>query len=78
MLGNRLQVDEIRSLCDMDAGILSPRVYSDEQIYQLELERIFGRAWMLLCPEAQIPEPGDYFNTYVGADRVSKCCLNIT
>ena len=70
MLGNRLQADEIRSLCDMDAGILSPRVFSDEAIYQLELERIFGRAWGLLCPEAQIPNPGDFFNTYVGADRV--------
>jgi phenylpropionate dioxygenase-like ring-hydroxylating dioxygenase large terminal subunit len=62
--------EELRSLCDMDAGELSPRVYTDERIHRLELERIFGRAWTLLCPEGQIPNPGDFFNTYVGADRV--------
>ena len=62
--------EDISELCDMDAGVLSPRIYTDEGVYRLELERIFGRAWVLLCPEQQIPNPGDYFNTYVGADRV--------
>ena len=38
------RADELRELCDMDAGVLSPRVYCDDWIYQLELERIFGRA----------------------------------
>jgi 3-phenylpropionate/trans-cinnamate dioxygenase alpha subunit len=62
--------EDIRRLCDMDEGVLSPRVYTDEAIYRLELERIFGRAWLLLCPDQQIPNPGDFFNAYVGADRV--------
>jgi biphenyl 2,3-dioxygenase subunit alpha len=62
--------DELRTLCDMDAGVLSPRIFADQDIYRLELDRIFGRAWVLLCPEQEIPNPGDFFNTYVGADRV--------
>jgi phenylpropionate dioxygenase-like ring-hydroxylating dioxygenase large terminal subunit len=66
---DRRSVD-IRALCDMDEGVLSPQIFSDEAIYQLELERIFARSWMLLCPELQIPKPGDFFTTYVGADRV--------
>jgi phenylpropionate dioxygenase-like ring-hydroxylating dioxygenase large terminal subunit len=65
-----LSPDDLRTLCDMDEGVLSPRIYADEAIYRLELDRIFGRAWVLLCPEQQIPKPGDFFNTYVGADRV--------
>jgi phenylpropionate dioxygenase-like ring-hydroxylating dioxygenase large terminal subunit len=70
MSASGLRNEELREMCNMDVGLLSPRVFSDERIYQLELERIFGRAWVLLCPETQIPQPGDYFNTYVGADRV--------
>jgi phenylpropionate dioxygenase-like ring-hydroxylating dioxygenase large terminal subunit len=65
-----LRPDDLRKLCDMDEGVLSPEIFVDEAIYRLELERIFGRAWVLLCPEQQIPEAGDFFNTYVGADRV--------
>ncbi|GAA5154549.1 aromatic ring-hydroxylating dioxygenase subunit alpha [Pseudonocardia eucalypti] len=65
-----LSTDELRGLCDMDAGVLSPRIYCDESIYRMELDRLFGRAWLLLCPEQQIPEPGDWFNARVGADRV--------
>ena len=63
-------IGEIRNLCDMDEGVLSPRIYADADIHQLELERVFGRVWVLLCPEQQIPNRGDFFNTYVGADRV--------
>ena len=70
MLNHELETDALRDICNMDEGVLSPLIYTDEAIYQLELERIFGRAWVLLCPEEQIPEPGDFFNTYVGADRV--------
>ena len=61
---------DLRKLCDMDEGVLSPRIYTDPDIHQLELERVFSRAWVLLCPEQQIPSRGDFFNTYVGADRV--------
>lgn len=35
-----------------------------------ELRELFDMDAGVLCPEAQIPEPGDFFNTYVGADRV--------
>ncbi len=65
-----MRFGDVRSLCDMNEGVLSPLVFTDEAIYQLELDRIFGRAWVLLCPAGQIPAPGDFFNTYVGADRV--------
>src|SRR3954463_4796000 len=43
------------------------RLHHDEDIYALEMERIFrGPAWSYLCLEAEIPNPGDYRTTWVG------------
>lgn len=43
------------------------RLHHDEELYELEMERIFrGPAWSYLCLEAEIPNPGDYRTTWVG------------
>ena len=43
------------------------RLYHDEALYELEMERIFrGPAWSYLCLEAELPKPGDFRTTWVG------------
>ncbi len=59
-------------LAMVDAGkaTVAREIFSDEQIYQRELEKIFARAWLFMCHESQIPNAGDFFLNYMGEDRV--------
>ena len=47
-------------------GRVHRRAYNDPQIFEMEMERIFGRAWIYVGHESQIPNPGDFVSTRMG------------
>ena len=61
---------EMRGLVDSETASVDRRIFSDQDIYEMELEQIFARAWNFMCHESQIPNPGDFFMTFIGEDRV--------
>ena len=43
---------------NIERGLIPAYVYSDPEVFELERERIFGRAWVFVAHESEIPEPG--------------------
>ncbi len=66
----RDQGSEVARLVDVERGLVSRRIFVEPDIYELELARIFARAWLYLAHESQIQKPGDYLNLMMGEESV--------
>lgn len=47
-------------LADVRRGMLPAHIYNDAEIFRLERERLFSRAWLFVGHESEIPQTGDY------------------
>jgi 3-phenylpropionate/trans-cinnamate dioxygenase alpha subunit len=49
---------------------VSRHAFTDEEIYAREMKNVFGRNWLFLGHESQIPNRRDFFTTYMGEESV--------
>jgi phenylpropionate dioxygenase-like ring-hydroxylating dioxygenase large terminal subunit len=63
-----------KSKIDVDELIQTDRVhssiYTDPDIFALEMEKIFYRTWVYIAHESEIAHGGDYKTTYIGKQPV--------
>jgi phenylpropionate dioxygenase-like ring-hydroxylating dioxygenase large terminal subunit len=45
---------------DVRKGMIPAHIYNDRAVFELEAERVFGRSWIFVGHESEIPAPGDY------------------
>jgi phenylpropionate dioxygenase-like ring-hydroxylating dioxygenase large terminal subunit len=60
--------DDIAKL--IEPGRVHRRVYTDPDIFEFEMERIFGRAWLFVGHMSQVPQAGDFVTTELGRQPV--------
>ena len=60
--------DEIAKL--IEPGRVHRRVYTDPDLFELEIERIFGHAWLFVGHTSQVPTAGDFITTDLGRQPV--------
>ena len=46
--------------------LLDRRVFTDPALFDLEMERIFGRVWVYVAHESQLRQPYDFLTTWIG------------
>ncbi len=61
-------VDEIRALVRPDA--VHRALYVDPGLFELEMARVFGQAWVFVGHESQVPNPGDFASSRIGTEQV--------
>ena len=66
----RAILERLRSTVRPEEGWLPSFIHVDPDVYALESERIFGRCWLFVAHESEIPLPGDYVARSMGEDPV--------
>lgn len=64
----QLSSAEIGALVQADR--VHRRCYTDPELFELEMRRIFGAAWIYVGHESQIPNVGDYVSALIGKQSV--------
>ena len=54
----------------VEEGRVHSAVFTDESIFEAELERIFYTYWVFLAHESEVPEPGDYCRKSIGRQSI--------
>lgn len=60
----------LSDLIDFNRHEVSMRVLNDPELHQMELLRIFGRAWIVVGHTSEIPNVGDFVLRNIGEDSV--------
>ncbi|WP_114906516.1 aromatic ring-hydroxylating oxygenase subunit alpha [Ornithinimicrobium murale] len=65
-----MTLQDIHSLVDVENGTGSREIFVDHDIYREELKQVFGRAWLFIGHESQVPNPDDFFVSRMGEESV--------
>ena len=52
---------EYSDMDPQDARMLPPAAYLSDELFEIEMERIFRHEWICVGREEQLRKPGDYF-----------------
>lgn len=60
----RYSMQDLRGMVEPDR--VHRGIYSDPDIFELEMERVFNKVWTYVGHESQVKNPGDYWTVLIG------------
>src|SRR3989442_688125 len=66
-------VQALQNVVDNERGLVNRGIFVDKNLYQQELEQVFGRCWLFVGHESQISKPNDFSAAYMGEDPLLTC-----
>jgi len=64
------QLAKLAALPLEQASAMPPEMYSSEEVFELEQERIFSQQWLCAGRVGSIPNPGDYLTYSIGTQPI--------
>ncbi|WP_372696653.1 Rieske 2Fe-2S domain-containing protein, partial [Immundisolibacter sp.] len=61
---------DLAALVDEQHGLVSMKAYADWEVFRVEQERVFGRAWLYVGHDTEVPRNGDYVTRQMSQDPV--------
>jgi len=69
-----ITIDTLQSMLDArpEQGLyrVHRRMFTDPEIFELEMKYIFGGTWVYLAHESQLAKPHDFMTTFIGRQPV--------
>ena len=63
-------LDDIRQAIEAGLFRCKRNIFTDPELFELEMKHIFEGNWIYMAHESQIPNKNDYFTTYMGRQPV--------
>jgi benzoate/toluate 1,2-dioxygenase alpha subunit len=67
---NEIEIRDCLRVSADGLASLDRRIYTDPELFELEMERVWHRNWVYVAHESQLPKPGDYVTTHIGRQPV--------
>lgn len=57
-----------------EASTIPSTWYTDERLYQLEMQSVFARSWQMVCRVDQVSQPGQYVASEIAGEPILVVC----
>ena len=61
---------DIERLVRPGEGLVSPEIFHDRELFDIESRKVFMRTWLYVGHESQLAKRGDFISTYMGLNPV--------
>jgi hypothetical protein len=59
-------MEDLNEIVDWESGLVSPAIHFDDEVFRIDSEGVFDRAWLFVGHEKMVSNPSSYVTGYMG------------